>query len=50
MRFTSSPIFPEVIIVEPDAYEDHRSFFLEIYHKNKRALYVPLYSRMDFTF
>ena len=33
MKFIPSEVFPEVIIVEPDAYKDDRGYFLEMYHE-----------------
>ena len=44
MKFASSPIFPEVIIIEPAVYDDQRGFFLEIYHEKIRALYAPQFA------
>ena len=34
MEFTKLSI-PEVILVKPTLFEDHRGFFMESYHKNK---------------
>ena len=35
MDFRSSSVFPEVIIIEPEIFEDARGFFSEIYHQKK---------------
>jgi dTDP-4-dehydrorhamnose 3,5-epimerase len=35
MYFTPSPILPEVIIVEPELFEDGRGYFTEMYHQRK---------------
>lgn len=35
MKFTPSPILPEVIVIEPEVFEDDRGFFTEIYHRGK---------------
>ena len=35
MRFIPSPTLPEIIIIEPDIFEDSRGFFIEMYHKEK---------------
>lgn len=35
MNFTSSPILPEIIIIEPEVFGDDRGFFTEVYHKEK---------------
>lgn len=35
MRFIPSPTLPEIIIIEPDIFEDSRGFFTEMYHKEK---------------
>ena len=34
MKFTPSKI-PDVIIVEPDVFGDHRGFFMETWHEHK---------------
>jgi dTDP-4-dehydrorhamnose 3,5-epimerase len=33
--FRPSPNLPDVIIIEPDIFEDGRGFFLEMYHQEK---------------
>lgn len=35
MYFTPSPTLPEVIIVEPELFQDDRGYFLEMYHGKK---------------
>ena len=35
MYFTPSPTLPEVIIVEPELFQDDRGFFMEMYHQEK---------------
>jgi len=35
MYLTPSPTLPEVIIVEPELFQDDRGFFLEMYHQKK---------------
>jgi dTDP-4-dehydrorhamnose 3,5-epimerase len=35
MYFTPSPTLPEVIIVEPELFQDDRGFFMEMYHQKK---------------
>lgn len=35
MKFTPSPILPEVIIIEPDVFPDERGYFMETYHQEK---------------
>jgi dTDP-4-dehydrorhamnose 3,5-epimerase len=35
MKFTPSPILPEVIIIEPDVFPDKRGYFMETYHQQK---------------
>ena len=35
MYFTPSPTLPEVIIVEPELFQDGRGFFVEMYHRKK---------------
>ena len=35
MIFSPSSHLPEVILIEPDLFEDDRGFFLEMYHKEK---------------
>ena len=35
MIFKSSPVFPDVIVIEPEVHEDERGFFTEIYHQEK---------------
>jgi len=35
MRFIPSPTLPDIIIIEPDIFEDSRGFFIEMYHKEK---------------
>jgi len=35
MIFKASPVFPEVLVVEPDVHEDKRGFFIEMYHRDK---------------
>ena len=35
MKFTTSDIIPEVIIIEPDVYGDDRGFFFESYQREK---------------
>ena len=35
MIFSSSPVLPEVIIIEPDLFADERGYFMETYHQEK---------------
>lgn len=35
MHFTPSPTLPEIIIIEPEPFQDDRGYFLEMYHKAK---------------
>ena len=35
MIFKASPVFPAVIVIEPEVHEDERGFFTEIYHQEK---------------
>ena len=35
MNFSPSSNLPEIILIEPDLFEDDRGFFLEMYHKEK---------------
>jgi hypothetical protein len=35
MIFKSSPVFPDVIVIEPEVQEDERGFFTEIYYQEK---------------
>ena len=35
MIFSSCPILPEVIIIEPDIFTDERGYFMETYHQEK---------------
>jgi dTDP-4-dehydrorhamnose 3,5-epimerase len=35
MHFTPSPILPEIIIIEPELFQDDRGFFTEMYHQGK---------------
>lgn len=35
MHFTPSPILPEIIIIEPELFQDDRGFFAEVYHQAK---------------
>jgi len=35
MKFSPSSTLPEVIIVEPDLFRDHRGYFMETYHQEK---------------
>jgi dTDP-4-dehydrorhamnose 3,5-epimerase len=35
MYFSPSPTLPEVIIVEPELFQDDRGFFMEMYHQKK---------------
>jgi dTDP-4-dehydrorhamnose 3,5-epimerase len=35
MRFIPSTTLPEVIIIEPDVFDDKRGFFMEMYHQQK---------------
>lgn len=35
MIFHPSPIFPDVVVVEAEVFEDERGFFLEMYHQAK---------------
>jgi dTDP-4-dehydrorhamnose 3,5-epimerase len=37
MHFKSSPTLPEIIIIEPELFQDDRGFFAEMYHKAKFA-------------
>ena len=33
--FNQSPVFAEVVLIEPDVHEDERGFFTEVYHEGK---------------
>jgi len=35
MRFTTSKVLPEVIIIEPDVFSDRRGYFIETYQAQK---------------
>jgi dTDP-4-dehydrorhamnose 3,5-epimerase len=35
MYFTSSPTLPEIIIIEPELFQDDRGYFTEMYHQAK---------------
>ena len=35
MPFTPSPALPEIILIEPELFQDDRGYFLEMYHKAK---------------
>lgn len=35
MHFIPSPTLPEVLIIEPEIFEDDRGYFTEIYHQKK---------------
>ncbi len=35
MHFTASPTLPEIIIIEPELFQDDRGYFTEMYHKAK---------------
>jgi len=35
MIFKASPVFREVMVIEPEVHEDERGFFTEIYHREK---------------
>lgn len=35
MRFTPSPALPEILIVEPELFQDDRGYFAEMYHLEK---------------
>ncbi len=35
MNFKSAPTLPEVIIIEPELFQDNRGFFTEMYHQKK---------------
>ncbi len=35
MHFTPSPTLPEIIIIEPELFEDDRGYFAEMYHQKK---------------
>jgi dTDP-4-dehydrorhamnose 3,5-epimerase len=35
MRFLPSPILPEIVVIEPDVFQDDRGFFMECYHQEK---------------
>ncbi len=35
MHFRPSPTLPEIIIIEPEVFEDGRGFFTEMYHQRK---------------
>lgn len=37
MRFEPSPVIPEVIVLQPEVFEDGRGFFMEMYHQRKFA-------------
>ena len=37
MKFSPSPIFPDVLIIEPDVITDKRGYFMEAYHQEKFA-------------
>ena len=34
MRVTTSDVFPDVLVLEPDLFGDHRGYFLETYRSN----------------
>ena len=38
MHFRPSPILPEIIIIEPEFFQDDRGFFTEMYHQEKFEL------------
>jgi len=35
VHFTPSPVLPEIIIIEPELFQDDRGYFTEMYHKAK---------------
>jgi dTDP-4-dehydrorhamnose 3,5-epimerase len=35
MKFSPSSVLPEVIIIEPQLFRDHRGYFMETYHQEK---------------
>lgn len=35
MRFIPSPALPEIIIIEPELFQDDRGYFTEMYHRGK---------------
>jgi len=35
MKFTPSPLLPEIVVIEPDVFKDDRGFFMECYHLEK---------------
>lgn len=35
MKLIPSPLLPEIIIIEPELFGDHRGFFMEVYHEEK---------------
>jgi dTDP-4-dehydrorhamnose 3,5-epimerase len=35
MHFTPSPTLPEIIIIEPELFQDDRGYFTEMYHQGK---------------
>ncbi len=35
MRFIPSPALPEIIIIEPELFQDDRGYFMEMYHRAK---------------
>ena len=35
MHFTPSPTHPELIIIEPELFQDDRGYFMEMYHQSK---------------
>jgi dTDP-4-dehydrorhamnose 3,5-epimerase len=35
MKFTFSPNLPEIVVIEPEVFQDDRGFFVECYHQEK---------------
>lgn len=35
MKFVPSPTIPEVVVIDPDLFQDERGFFMELYHEEK---------------
>ena len=35
MNFVPSPVLPEIVVIEPDVFQDDRGFFMESYHQEK---------------
>ncbi|MBN1104278.1 MAG: dTDP-4-dehydrorhamnose 3,5-epimerase [Deltaproteobacteria bacterium] len=35
MKFTPSPTLPDIVVIEPQVFQDGRGFFTEMYHREK---------------